>query len=151
MLTWCTASCEKIEYPFKPVDFDSALFNASTLPFQSFCDSDTHSEITSSQDADQPLEAEPETDDIWQLADEYAEPNPTRCVSWDSFLDLRFKEPATAYITEAGPKVFDAALKLYVHASPSGDGIDNILREDIFYSVCASQGLCGCSILTKVY
>ncbi|KAH0534033.1 hypothetical protein FGG08_007368 [Glutinoglossum americanum] len=141
------ASCQKIEHPFQLIDLDSALFHNSTLPSQSFYDSDTPSEITSLPETDQSLATEPETDDIWQLANDFVEPNPIKYVSWDAFLNLHFKEPTTAYITEAGPGIFDAAIKLHIHASPPADGIDNILHTDVFFSSLHYLGLGRSSVL----
>ncbi|KAI9763336.1 MAG: hypothetical protein M1840_000601 [Geoglossum simile] len=136
------ASSEQIGHPFKLVDVESALFNISALPFY---DSDTPSEITSSVDIDPPPEAG--TEDIWRLVDEIVDSNPAKYISWDSFLGSEHKEPPTAYITEAGPGVFDAALKLRAYALSPEDGIDNILRTDVFCMCLLYLGLGRSSVL----
>ncbi|KAI9783787.1 MAG: hypothetical protein M1839_003123 [Geoglossum umbratile] len=140
------ASREQLGHSFKLIDAESVLFNAFALPFQPFYDSDAPSEITSSVDADQPRSPEAGTD-IWQLADDIIELNSAKHISWDAFLDSGHKEPVTAYITEAGPSVFDAALELRVHAPSPEDGVDNILQAGAFCTCLLSLGLGRSSIL----
>ncbi|KAM3077232.1 hypothetical protein ACMFMG_003304 [Clarireedia jacksonii] len=56
--------------------------------------------------------------DIWTRAGEDSL-EPAKLQSWDAFTTVEFHEPETAYLTEAGPRVFDTALKAaedFLHA-----------------------------------
>ena len=118
------------------MEFKSALFNLSSLSLPSFYDSDARSEIASSL-ADIPLESKPKMEDIWLLTDGFVDVNASKYVSWDSFLNDRFKEPRTAYLTEAGPHVFDAAVEAQRDAVGAGDNSSNVLHTDLFCMVGA--------------
>lgn len=60
--------------------------------------------------------------------------------SWEIFHDREFKEPRTIYLSEGGPGVFDAALKLHLHG--------NLLGSKIFHQ--NDQTVVNSELLIKV-
>ncbi|KAG0649341.1 hypothetical protein D0Z07_4388 [Hyphodiscus hymeniophilus] len=61
--------------------------------------------------------------------------------SWDEFEDERVKEPRTAYITEAGPGIFDAAIEADFDSLHVGNRGNPIIEGRIYFSSVLALGL----------
>lgn len=85
-----------------------------SIPDISFGPAETPSTPSQSTDTfnnipDAPQTEEGVADDIWLIPQDVPL-GTANYQSWDDFADERAKEPPTAYITEAGPRLFDAAI-----------------------------------------
>ncbi|RPB11721.1 hypothetical protein P167DRAFT_589356 [Morchella conica CCBAS932] len=69
--------------------------------------------------------------DLWAQPDAVKAPAKPRFQTWDSFLVEGAAEPENPYFSEAGPRVFDAALGEYGQGQDVGD----VVRSDVFCTV----------------
>ncbi|KAI5779336.1 Spc98 family-domain-containing protein [Geopyxis carbonaria] len=86
-------------------------------------------------------------EDVWLLPETRKPPEQERVHTWESFLVDRETEnrPANPYISEAGPKILDAALE-----EQMGEEAGVVIRTDIFCTCLLHLGL-GRSSLLFVY
>ncbi|KAL6245404.1 hypothetical protein RBB50_007403 [Rhinocladiella similis] len=73
------------------------------------------SQTTSDDEYERPREQEPDNAEdnvanLWTLPDVVGRRRITELLSWDSFLDRHHSEPASGYLSEAGPRAFSSVL-----------------------------------------
>ncbi|KAI5839289.1 Spc98 family-domain-containing protein [Morchella snyderi] len=81
--------------------------------------------------------------DLWAQPDAVKTPAKPRFQTWDSFLVEGAAEPGNPYFSEAGPRVFDAALGEYGQGQDVGD----VVRSDVFCTCLLHLGLGRSSVL----
>lgn len=72
-----------------------------------------------------------EEEDVWRMPETAVATAKPRFYTWDSFLVDGANAPPNGYISEAGPRVMDAALE------EAGD-VGTVIRADVFREVGAS-------------
>lgn len=90
----------------------------------------------------------PIEEDIW-LEETVINPPPTapRLLTWDSFYNPNSVTPAPAFLSEAGPAVFDVALRQHAGASPTSLEAGRVLQSDAFLRSLWELGLGRSSVL----
>ncbi len=63
---------------------------------------------------DESIQNDDMLEDVWSLKDVVSGTRENKLVNWGTFLDPQAEEPRTAYLSEAGPKCFDAVLATIV-------------------------------------
>jgi hypothetical protein len=87
---------------------------------------------------------EPAEEDVWQFARELGPANTdTAFFSWETFAQPARVEPPTAYLTEAGPHAYDAALAADDAKTPAG----RLLRANVLLESLWNLGLGRSSLL----
>jgi hypothetical protein len=86
-----------------------------------------------------------EADDIWLIPQD-VRPTIANYQSWDEFEDERTKEPPTAYITEAGPRLFDTAIAADFDPLHVGNTGNAVVDAKIYASSVIALGLGRSSI-----
>ncbi|KAI9639958.1 hypothetical protein NHQ30_011688 [Ciborinia camelliae] len=79
--------------------------------------------------------------DIWMIQEEEPLQEPANYQSWDSFTIEGFHEPQTAYLTEAGPRVFDTALAAEEDFLEIGNNNYDVVDSKIFATSVLALGL----------
>ncbi|KAF1992572.1 hypothetical protein K402DRAFT_409295 [Aulographum hederae CBS 113979] len=95
-------------------------------------------------DSDTQLDGGEEADNVWDIVCELEPlPNEAKLFTWEAFLDPGYGEPQGAYLSEAGPQAFDAAL--YVQDEQrEGSGhkrAGTMLKSDLYLASLLALGL----------
>ncbi|TID26328.1 L-arabinitol 4-dehydrogenase [Venturia nashicola] len=90
---------------------------------------------------------EVQRDDIWQIAVETGPlEKDIKYYTWEAFQHQDYKEPCSAYVSEAGPRTFDAALQLQAEKKES-ISTPNVIQSDSFLQSLFALGLGRSSVL----
>lgn len=84
---------------------------------------------------------EAEDVDIWMLQEQEPLQEPVNYQTWDSFTIEQFNEPQTAYLTEAGARVFDTALAAQDDFLNAGNTLHHVVDSKIFATSVLALGL----------
>ncbi|TEY67397.1 hypothetical protein BOTCAL_0127g00110 [Botryotinia calthae] len=84
---------------------------------------------------------EAEDFDIWMLQEQEPLQEPVNYQTWDSFTIKQFNEPQTAYLTEAGARVFDTALAAQDDFLNAGNTLYHVVDSKIFATSVLALGL----------
>ena len=82
-------------------------------------------------------------DDLWLDPDLARPTKKPRYHTWDSFLKAGGNKPVNPYLTEAGPRTFDAALELHQNDFYTPREAGTVVKMDVFVTVCFPRGLLG--------
>lgn len=119
-------------------DLDS--FHFGPVEFLETPESSSPSSVTEQNEATESTDE----GDIWILTDNNGCDQIERIYgSWEKFYDGNFQEPRSAYISEAGPGVFDAVLALQGNVDSSvslEQSVGTVIRSDPLISVSVVQG-----------
>ena len=138
---------ENVPDGFEQTDFEDDFF---TLPDLSF--GQVESPPTPNSSRDSTKEEIPTVDEIEQVHDIWnfskaKSLTKAKYLSWDSFRDEAFQEPYTCYISESGPRTFDAALA--DHSDPlhvdNGDSV--VIQSNTYAASLLALGLGRSSVL----
>jgi len=103
---------------------------------------------SSNADAEQTEPVEEDTDDLWRVAFELGPlRDDVRYHSWDAFECQDWKEPKSAYISEAGPEIFDALICEQATQDELGLKAGSVLRSDVFFNSLVALGMGRSSII----
>ena len=132
----------------EPAQNDDLFFR---LPDISFGPSEASSAPSQSTEAftdtyDSPHLDDRGIDDIWLIPAEIALKTASY-QSWDEFENDRTKEPPTAYITEAGPRLFDTAIAADYDPLHVGNTGNTVVETNLYVSSILALGLGRSSIL----
>ena len=125
---------------------DDPFFSIPDLSFGPSDAEPTPSPSAESKAEPEAEEEEHEVEDIWLMPEDL----PLKVAnyqSWDTFDDQKTREPHTAYITEAGPLTFDAAIAAdrdYLHVGNEGFAV---VDSKIYLSSLIALGLGRNSVL----
>ncbi|KAG4025639.1 hypothetical protein MFRU_053g00080 [Monilinia fructicola] len=86
-------------------------------------------------------EEEDDDFDIWMMQEQEPFQKPVNYQSWDSFTIEGYHEPQTAYITEAGPRVFDTALAAEEDFLKVGNSQYDVVDSKVFATSVLALGL----------
>ncbi|KAB8290071.1 hypothetical protein EYC80_010397 [Monilinia laxa] len=90
----------------------------------------------------EPAEREEDDDfDIWMIQEQEPFQEPVNYQSWDSFTIEGYHEPQTAYLTEAGPRVFDTALAAEEDLLKVGNSQYDVVDSKVFATSVLALGL----------
>lgn len=135
---------EKLPEIIEPAQNDELFFSIPDISFGPAENPSTPSQSTDTSkdmpDAPQQLE-----EDIWLIPQEV----PLKTAnyqSWDEFEDERAREPPTAYITEAGPSLFDTAIAADFDPLHVGNTGNPVVEAKIYASSVLALGLGRSSI-----
>ncbi|OCL13039.1 hypothetical protein AOQ84DRAFT_385678 [Glonium stellatum] len=137
----------KLENPYAPtkvLDQDLRLPDLESFQFGPLPDVDSPDQSTVS------IETEPQGDeeDIWELTLNLGPVDKdSRFFTWEHFESPWCAEPRSAYVSEAGPQVFDAALQLHIQADEQSNLPGKVLVFDVFLHSLMNLGLGRSSIL----
>lgn len=109
----------------------------STVPTPSQSD-EASGDIPCNQSA---VQEEADDFDIWMIQEQEHLQEPVNYQSWDSFTIENFNEPQMAYLTEAGPRVFDAALAADDDFLKVGNRHHDVVDSNIFATSVLALGL----------
>jgi hypothetical protein len=148
MLTIFKVSSTKLENPYI-----SGALNADSLKLPDLDNfhygpiADVPLPEGSTLSSDPEPQHEEQEEDIWKIAlDVGPLDKDISYYTWETFQNQDYKEPRSAYISEAGPQAFDAALQ--VHAKESGKmSTQNVIKPDIFLTSLFALGLGRSSVL----
>jgi hypothetical protein len=140
---------EKLAPNLPQPQLDDGFFGLPDLSFGILGDEATPDTSTEPSKIEDPLHKEEEqTEELWMFQHDEPLKEP-HFLSWDVFEDQAHEEPQTAYITEAGPRTFDAAL---AHESDIL-GVKNtkhlIIKSRIYAASLLAVGLGRSSVLFK--
>ncbi|OJD34405.1 gamma-tubulin complex component gcp6 [Diplodia corticola] len=143
----------KIDNPYAPtksLEHDLRLPDLDTFQYGPLDDLDSVQESTESAAPAQHLpQPEAPDDQIWEDAAALAPArDDVRFHTWEAFEKPDFQEPMHAYIAEAGPEAFDAALLRMQEADPSKEA-GRIVRSDILLGSLFNLGLGRSSVLFR--
>ncbi|RAL59719.1 hypothetical protein DID88_000351 [Monilinia fructigena] len=79
--------------------------------------------------------------DIWMIQEQEPYQEPVNYQSWDSFTIEDYHEPQTAYLTEAGPRVFDTALAAEEDSLKVGNNLHDVVDSKVFATSVLALGL----------
>jgi hypothetical protein len=134
---------EKLPEIIQPAQYDDLFFSLPDISFEPAETPSTPSQSTDLPDA--PELQEGEADDIWLIPQGI----PLKAVnyqSWDIFCDEQAREPPPAYITEAGPRLFDTAIEADFDPLHVGNTRNPIVEAKIYTSSVLALGLGRSSI-----
>ncbi|KAI9684387.1 MAG: hypothetical protein M1829_002197 [Trizodia sp. TS-e1964] len=97
---------------------------------------DLESDIGSTPLHSESCDLSEDSEDIWINAPKSWDAKEANFNSWELYLDAKYKEPAPAYLSEAGPGIFDAAMRLWPSIS---NGKESMILEQKFYCSCLLQ------------
>lgn len=98
-----------------------------------------------SSDSEPAIEAQDE--DIWKVAVEIGPlDRDIKYYTWEGFQHQDYKEPCSAYISEAGPQTFDAALQLQAEKKGAASS-SNVIKPNQFLQSLFALGLGRSSVL----
>ncbi|PWW73160.1 hypothetical protein C7212DRAFT_359524 [Tuber magnatum] len=84
------------------------------------------------------------SEDIWLQPGSSEPPVKPRFQTWESFLSAGANDPVNSYLSEAGPRVFDAVLTEYMDGS---EEVPELIRSDVFCTCLLHLGLGRSSVL----
>lgn len=103
---------------------------------------------TISEDTEQTILIQDEQEDIWKFVLDLGPANAdVKFYTWEAFLQPTHEEPRSAYISEAGPGAFDAALQAKAQARGASKTAGSILRSDVLLRSLLALGLGQSSVL----
>jgi Gamma tubulin complex component C-terminal/Gamma tubulin complex component N-terminal len=121
---------QKKEEPLPELHGGFFAFNScggESLKLDSFVESTSSSEIGEAA-ADDVLARDVDAcDDVWSWKDVIDSNREHKLVDWDTFLNPRAEKPWSAYLSEAGPTVFDAVLA--IDASRTGTELPKVVAQ----------------------
>jgi hypothetical protein len=85
-------------------------YDETLSELDSFVESTSASEIGEAAPNNEASRSDDILEDLWSLAYVVTGTTEKKLVNWDSFLRPQAEKPRSAYLSEAGPKVFDAVL-----------------------------------------
>ncbi|KAL8742159.1 MAG: hypothetical protein Q9190_005312 [Brigantiaea leucoxantha] len=114
-----------------PVDEGQDLRNYSTLfASQPLEELESIGSVSLSSDQDDVEKPEFDLDDLWSQPVLNHGQDEAELKSWEKFYQKTFKEPCTAYLSEGGPRVFDAVLNLGVDDGPFRKATTPAIHQD---------------------
>ncbi|KAL0264832.1 hypothetical protein SLS55_000785 [Diplodia seriata] len=143
----------KVDNPYAPkksLEHDLHLPDLDTFQYGPLDDLDSLQESTlSAVPAQHPPQPELPDDGIWNDAAALGPiKDNVKFHTWEAFGKPGFQEPTHAYIAEAGPEAFDAALLRMHEADPSKEA-GRIVRSDILLGSLFNLGLGRSSVLFR--
>ncbi|RPA94188.1 hypothetical protein L873DRAFT_1830446 [Choiromyces venosus 120613-1] len=84
------------------------------------------------------------SEDLWLQPGSSEPPVKPRFQTWESFLSAGANDPVNSYLSEAGPRVFDAVLTEYMDGY---EEIPEVIRSDVFCTCLLHLGLGRSSVL----
>ena len=135
----------KLEHPYAPAAY---LEPELQLPDLESLQSDQLEDLESSTNStlsNPQYSALVEDEDVWKIAFELGPANrDVALYSWETFQNSKHEEPKSAYISEAGPSIFDA---VQAEQSPDKAAFGNPLDADVLLRSLYQVGLGRSSIL----